>query len=79
MELIEQQCSAKKGECICTNKGEPVDGFIFRSPSCPVHCVRQFAPIPQIQPTAQELEEWMSPQAKKRVTYPKMTVARSGA
>lgn len=57
--------SAKNGDCLCTNGGKPIDGFVYRSPSCPKHSgIRVIVHPPSAPPTAEELAEWKHPRAK---------------
>lgn len=68
--------------CICPNGGKPIGGMIFIDPCCRVHYAE--ASVPQVEPehkiTKEELAEWTKlrfDRRKKRVSYPKMTVAKA--
>lgn len=68
--------------CICQNQGRPVNGMILINPCCRMHYAEKG--IPQVDPeeeiTKEELAEWAldeRKQSKKRITHPKMAVARS--
>ncbi len=76
------QPSAKKGECVCRNHSLPINGIRYVSPSCPIHYSQLTASTsaPKIKPTLAltltfALTE-ATPNRKKRITYPKMTVAK---
>jgi hypothetical protein len=83
--------SAGKGECVCRNHSLPVDGFRYVSPACPVHYSRpvvstfpNFAALDGLEEVfahrrwlaARSALEVVSPTARKRITYPKMPVAK---
>ena len=68
--------------CICQNQGRPINGMILINPCCRVHYAEKG--IPQVDPeekiTKEELAEWALDerrQSKRRITHPKMAVARS--
>lgn len=66
--------------CICPNGGLPdADGIQIFSPSCRVHyaerAVGVAAPDRETEITQAEIAEWQR-REKKRVAYPKMTVAK---
>ena len=67
---------ARRGQCICRNGGRPVNGFLYVSPSCPVHYNVRVLPEADPEMGTDELSEWWSAQAKKRVHYPKMKVGQ---
>ncbi len=67
-------------DCICPNGGRPdANGIRIVSPSCRVHyaehTIRVATPDPETEITQAEIAEWQG-REKKRVSYPKMTVAR---
>ena len=40
VEMERQEIPAVQVQCVCRNNHEPVDGFIFTSPSCQQHGIR---------------------------------------
>ena len=77
------QLDVRKG-CICANRGEPdSSGIRFIDPCCRVHYAERAilvtAPDPETEITDAEIAEWRrreQQQPRKRVCYPKMTVAK---
>jgi hypothetical protein len=82
IEMIDSQPVNVRTGCICSNHGRPVGGIIYVNPCCRVHYAEVRIPFPTLEQEASEEEkaEWRRlekrPPAKKRVAYPKMTVAR---
>jgi hypothetical protein len=79
-EIVLVPTNVKTG-CICPNHGRPVDGMIFTDPCCKVHyselAISAVIALPKAEVTEAELEEWRNREStRKRVSYPKMTVAR---
>jgi hypothetical protein len=71
-----------RSDCICRNHGQPIGNLIFINPSCRVHYaeldISALIAIPETEVTEAELKEWRirCEPAKKRVSYPKMMVAK---
>jgi hypothetical protein len=71
-----------RSDCICRNHGQPIGNLVFIDPCCRVHYaeleISAIIAIPKTEVTEAELEEWRSRRepAKKRVSYPKMMVAK---
>jgi len=67
-----------KGQCICRNRANPIEGLIYISPCCPIHySLQKFLRITtDIEITDEEIDVWKR-RERKRVTYPKMAVAKS--
>jgi hypothetical protein len=69
-----------KTGCICPNQHRPIDGVIRTAPSCRIHYAEANIPTRAEEPpiAEEEIGDWRKPekQEKKRVSYPKMTVAR---
>lgn len=71
----------RRASCICRNQGRPINGFIFISPACPIHYALRVRVVDPTAVTEEEIAAWRSPErrpAPKRISYPKMNVARIG-
>jgi hypothetical protein len=68
-------CYRRVEKCKCRDEGQPVNGWIYISPACPIHYHRQiiFSPFSEI--TEEEVASWQHPE-RHRITYPKMTVKK---
>jgi hypothetical protein len=67
--------------CICPNAGRPIDGMIFVDPCCKVHYaeleISALIAMVKSEVTEEELKDWRRHEStKRRVSYPKMTVAK---
>jgi hypothetical protein len=74
--VLKTPVNARLG-CICPNGGRPINGQIFVNPSCRVHYAEQHILFPTIEEISkEEINSWHK--KKKRVSYPKLMVARHG-
>jgi hypothetical protein len=67
--------------CTCRNHGLPVNGERFIDPCCKIHYaeldVSALIAMPEEEITEAELKGWQRREpAKRRISYPKMTVAK---
>ena len=79
-EVVEFLPKNVKRGCICQNRGAPdANGVRIIDPCCRVHyaerLVQTYTPEPEPEITAAEIASWQR-REKKRVSYPKMTVAK---
>ena len=82
IEFVEARPVDVRTGCICSNHGQPIEGVIYVNPCCRVHYAETRIPLASVEQglSNQEKADWHLPEtrvpAKKRVAYPKMTVAR---
>jgi hypothetical protein len=87
-EIQRQTLNVRQG-CICPNGGNPIDGETYIDPCCKVHyaelAITEFLTKPDLDVSEEELADWQmrekeqnaeKQRRKKRVSYPKMTVAK---